>query len=191
MSARSECSPTLILLNACFSTQVRCINCRYCSDRCRRSRGGQTPQATHSATMAPSAPVVSHSSAKAGKSPNVNNTLRCQDLGNIVHLEHLNLEARPRFLFCPVHLWQCRPMTQVWLLVISADTLALMQLVASRCQTRNRLQYSMVRALGFLQTLGPQLRSEVVLGSRGSTLDDSRYCYRADCLRCRVVWVQS
>ncbi len=67
--------------------------CRYCSERCRRSRGGQTAQAAPSATMAPTAPSVSHSSFKAGRSPDINKSLRCQDLGNIVHLEHLNLEA--------------------------------------------------------------------------------------------------
>lgn len=65
---------------------------RYCSERCRRSRG-QTPQALASATMAPSAPSISHSSAKAGRSPEANKSRRCQDLGNIVHLEHLNLEV--------------------------------------------------------------------------------------------------
>ncbi|KAL0055296.1 hypothetical protein WJX82_010318 [Trebouxia sp. C0006] len=66
---------------------------KYCSERCRRSRGGQTAQATPSATMAPTAPSVSHSSFKAGRSPDINKSLRCQDLGNIVHLEHLNLEV--------------------------------------------------------------------------------------------------
>ena len=70
----------------------RNVCCRYCSERCRRSRG-QTPQALASATMAPSAPSISHSSAKAGRSPEANKSRRCQDLGNIVHLEHLNLEA--------------------------------------------------------------------------------------------------
>lgn len=43
--------------------------------------------------MAPTAPSVSHSSFKAGRSPDINKSLRCQDLGNIVHLEHLNLEV--------------------------------------------------------------------------------------------------
>ena len=43
--------------------------------------------------MAQAAPTVEHTSAKAGRSPEANNSRRCQDLGNIVHLEHLNLEA--------------------------------------------------------------------------------------------------
>ena len=68
------------------------LYCRYCSDRCRRNRS-QTPQAVPSATMAPAAPADTKLSAKAGKSPEANQSLRCQDLGNIVHLEHLNLEV--------------------------------------------------------------------------------------------------
>ena len=43
--------------------------------------------------MAPAAPTVQHTSAKAGRSPEANQTRRCQDLGNLVHFEHLNLEA--------------------------------------------------------------------------------------------------
>lgn len=45
--------------------------------------------------MAPAAPTatVEHTSAKAGRSPQANKSRRCQDLGNIVHLEHVNLEA--------------------------------------------------------------------------------------------------
>ena len=38
------------------------------------------------------APPV-HSTAQAGTSVAADVTLRCQDLGNIVHLEHLNLEV--------------------------------------------------------------------------------------------------
>ena len=68
-------------------------HCRYCSDRCRRNRG-QTPQAVPTATMAPTAPAESTTTVKAGKSPKLNKSLQCQDLGNIVHLEHLNLEVR-------------------------------------------------------------------------------------------------
>ena len=38
------------------------------------------------------APPV-HSTARVGTSTASNVTLSCQDLGNIVHLEHLNLEV--------------------------------------------------------------------------------------------------
>ena len=48
--------------------------------------------------MAPAAPTIEHTSAKAGRSPQANNSRRCQDLGNIVHLEHLNLEASIRLV---------------------------------------------------------------------------------------------
>lgn len=46
-----------------------------------------------------------HSTAQAGTSVAAQVTLRCQDLGNIVHLEHINLEVCIAYLhFMTTHM---------------------------------------------------------------------------------------
>lgn len=48
------------------------------------------------------APPV-HSTDQAGTSAAASVTLKCQDLGNIVHLEHLNLEVRLNSVHSALH----------------------------------------------------------------------------------------